>query len=457
MRNADLEDVHMRKQLLLSTGIICLMLAPAVSYGQAPSARGEEQKQMRPADTGKGGASQERGAERAQERGQAAEQKGAAGREERGAGSRQSEERGKASSERPATAADDKRGRGEDAKSTERAQDSRQDSHHGSRDQTAREGKDAKDSAKDSKGSAEMKRDSDREKSRAESDKSKEGKEGTTAAQKEREGTGTTQKDAGRDQRDSSKNAAEQGKDMSKDAKQPSTATDTTRQQPSTNAQTAPAGSTNQTTQSQSTQSQTNQTQVSQQSNLSTDKQVRISQTLTRERLAEPERNLSISIRVGERVPDRVRFHRLPDTIVSIEPEYRGYDYFTTEEEIVIVEPRTHRIVSQIPRDASRIHAAGGAGGTGSTTGTAGYTGTTAAAGGASPCRIMRRDTAGNVTELTPQTVGAAAQQQSISVTVQVPGGATTPPIAMGSPDGQIVVSGQSGADCTVTIEAQTR
>jgi hypothetical protein len=142
---------------------------------------------------------------------------------------------------------------------------------------------------------------------------------------------------------------------------------------------------------------------------------------------------------------------------VSIEPEYRGYDYFTTEEEIVIVEPRTHRIVSQIPRDASRIHAAGGAGGTGSTTGTAGYTGTTAAAGGASPCRIMRRDTAGNVTELTPQTVGAAAQQQSISVTVQVPGGATTPPIPMGSPDGQIVVSGQSGADCTVTIEAQTR
>jgi len=454
MRNADLEDVHMRKQLLLSTGIICLMLAPAVSYGQAPGARGEEQKQMRPADTGKGGASQERGAERAQERGQAAEQKGAAGREERGAGSRQSEERGKASSERPATAADDKHGRGEDAKSSERAQDSRQ----GGRDQTAREGKDAKDSAKDSKGSAEMKRDADREKSRAESDKSKEG----TTAQKEREGTGTTQKDAGRDQRDSSKNAAEQGKDTSKDAKQPSTATDTTRQQPSTNAQTAPAGSTNQTTQSQPTQTQTNQTQVSQQSNLSTDKQVRISQTLTRERLAEPERNLNISIRVGERVPDRVRFHRLPDTIVSIEPEYRGYDYFTTEEEIVIVEPRTHRIVSQIPRDASRIHAAGGASGTGSsgsgsTTGTAGYTGTTAAAGGASPCRIMRRDASGQVTELTPQTVGAAAQQQSISVTVQVPGGATTPPIAMGSPDGQIVVSGQSGADCTVTIEAQTR
>ena len=88
----------MRKQLLLSTGIICLMLAPAVSYGQAPGGRGEEQKQMRPGDAGKGAASQERGAERAQERSHGAEQKaqGAAGREEKGTGSRQTEERGKA-------------------------------------------------------------------------------------------------------------------------------------------------------------------------------------------------------------------------------------------------------------------------------------------------------------------------------------------------------------------------
>ena len=430
----------MRKQLLLSTGIICLMLAPAVSYGQAPGARGEEQKQMRPSDSGKGAASQERGAERAQERGQAAEQKAQGGREERGTGSRQTQERGKAapSSERPATAADDsRRGRGDDAKSGERAQDSR------SRDaQTARE-KDAKDGSKDSKGSAEMKRDSDREKSRAESDKAK---EGSTAAQKERESTTTTQKEPGRDQRDGAKNAAEQGKDASR----PSTATDTTRTQPSTSAQTG--------------QSQTGQAQTSQQSNVSVDKQVRISETLTRERLAAPQRNLNVSIRVGERIPQRVRVHRLPDTIVAIEPQYRGYDYFTTEEEIVIVEPRTHRIVSQIPRDASRIRAAGGASGTGSTSGTAGtgssgsYTGTMAAAGGASPCRIMRRDTAGNVTELTPQTVGsAAAQQETISVTVRVPGGASTAPIALGAADGQIVVSGQTGADCMVTIEPQTR
>jgi hypothetical protein len=445
------EEITMRKQLLLSTGIVCLMLAPAVSYGQTPGGRGEEQKQMRPSDAGKGAASQERGAERAQERAQGAEQKaqGAAGREERGSGSRQTEERSKAapSNERPSTASDDKRGRGDDAKSSDRAQDSRP----GGRDaQTAREGKDNKDSAKDStKGRAEMDRDNAaRGKSSAEQEKSK---DGTTAAQKEREGTTTTQKEQGRDQRgDSSKNAAEQGKD----ANRPSTATDSTRTPPSSNAQNAPAGSTNQPGQSQTTQSQT---QVSQQSNISTEKQVRISQTLTRERLAPPERNLNISIRIGETVPQSVRFHRLPPEIVSIEPEYRDYEYFTTDDEIVIVEHRTKRIVSQVPRDASRIRAAGGQPGTSGTSSSGSYTSPVAAAGGASPCRIMRRDSAGNVTELTPQTVGSTAQQESISVTVRVPGGATTAPISMGAPDGQIVVSGQSGADCMVTIEPPAR
>ena len=424
----------MRKQLLLSTGIICLMLAPAVSYGQSPGARGEEQKQMRPGEAGKGAASQERGAERVQERAQGAEQKaqGAAGREERGSGSRQTEERSKAapSTERPATASDDKRGRGDDAKSGDRAQDSRQ----GGRDaQTAREGKDAKDNAK---GSAEMNRDNARGKSAAEQEKSRDG----TTAQKEREGTAATQKESGREQREGAKNAAEQGKD----ANRPSTATDSTRTPPTNNAQTAPGGA-------------TTQSQTSQQSNVSTEKQVRISQTLTRERLAPPERNLNISIRIGETVPRDVRFHRLPPEIVSIEPEYRDYEYFTTDDDIVIVEPRTKRIVSQVPRDVSRIRAAGGQPGSGSTDSSGSYTGTVAAAGGASPCRIMRRDTAGNVTELTPQTVGSTAQQEAISVTVRVPGGATTAPISMGSPDGQIVVSGQSGADCMVTIEPPTR
>ncbi|KRQ88501.1 DUF1236 domain-containing protein [Bradyrhizobium valentinum] len=401
----------MRKQLLLSTGIICLMLAPGLSYGQAPGGRSEEPKQMQPSDRGKGAASQERGAERAQERAKGAEQKaqGAADREERGAGSRQAGEKGKAApgAERPTAASEDsKRGRGDDAK---RATEQTKGARPGDRE--ADRGRDAKESAKDSA--------KDSTKGTAESGKTK---SGTTTSQKEREGTTTTQKEPSRDQRDrTSKDAAEQGKETDR----PGTATDTTR-----------------------TQTQTTQTQDRQQ--ISTDKQVRISETLTRERLAPPQRNLNVSIRVGERIPRHVRVQRLPAAIVSIEPEYRGYDYFTTEEEIVIVEPRTQRIVSQIPRDASRIRAAGGE------TGSGRAADAMAQAGGA-PCRIMRRDTAGNITEDSPTTVGSTAPQDSISVTVRAPGGGgQTNPIALGASDGQIVVAMQGG-DCTVTIEPQTR
>ena len=89
---------------------------------------------------------------------------------------------------------------------------------------------------------------------------------------------------------------------------------------------------------------------------------MRISETVSRARLAEPERNLNISIRVGETIPPRVRLHRVPPEIVSIEPEYRDYEYFTTDDDVVIVEPRTHRIVSQVPRDPSRARAQMGGG-----------------------------------------------------------------------------------------------
>ena len=365
---------------------------------------------MQPSGAGKGAASQERGAERAQERAKGAEQKarGATDRGERGTGSRQAEEKGKAApgTERPTAASDDsKRGRGEDARPGERAQDSRQ-------------GKD-KDSAKDSaKSDAEMNRDKAAGgKSRCRIEKSR---DGTAAAQKERDGTATTQKEPGRDRRDeTSKDAAQQSKDR------PGTASETTR-----------------------TQTQTSQTQ-SQQSGISTDRQVRISETLTRERLAPPQRNLNVAIRVGERIPRNVRVQRLPAAIVAIGPAYRGYDYFTTEEEIVIIEPGTQRIVSHVPRDASRIRAAGGETGSGRTA-------DAMAQAGGPACRIMRRDTAGNVTEVSPTTVGSTAPQDLISVSVRAPGGGSTQPVALGASEGQIVVAMQGG-DCTITIEPQPR
>jgi hypothetical protein len=43
-----------------------------------------------------------------------------------------------------------------------------------------------------------------------------------------------------------------------------------------------------------------------------------------------------------------VRFAALPSTIVEIEPEWRGYEYFLVGDRIVIVDPRSMEIVAVI-------------------------------------------------------------------------------------------------------------
>lgn len=54
---------------------------------------------------------------------------------------------------------------------------------------------------------------------------------------------------------------------------------------------------------------------------------------------------LNISLNVGTRIPTTVRVHTLPAEVVTIYPEWRGYDYILVDEEIVILDPRTHEIV----------------------------------------------------------------------------------------------------------------
>jgi hypothetical protein len=64
-------------------------------------------------------------------------------------------------------------------------------------------------------------------------------------------------------------------------------------------------------------------------------------------RLSRSDVNFSIS--VGTRVPRTVHFVTLPSEIVRIVPQYRGFDYFLVEDEIVIVDPQTFEIVAVIP------------------------------------------------------------------------------------------------------------
>ncbi|MGH6680186.1 MAG: DUF1236 domain-containing protein, partial [Bradyrhizobium sp.] len=51
------------------------------------------------------------------------------------------------------------------------------------------------------------------------------------------------------------------------------------------------------------------------------------------------------SVDVGTVVPSHYHFYSLPEDVVSIFPEYRGYDYIVVNDEIVIIQPESHKIV----------------------------------------------------------------------------------------------------------------
>jgi len=58
---------------------------------------------------------------------------------------------------------------------------------------------------------------------------------------------------------------------------------------------------------------------------------------------------INFDVHVGTVVPRSVRVVTVPDTIIEIHPAWRGYRYFVVGDEIVIVEPRSLKIVAVLP------------------------------------------------------------------------------------------------------------
>ena len=56
--------------------------------------------------------------------------------------------------------------------------------------------------------------------------------------------------------------------------------------------------------------------------------------------------NVNFNVRVGTVVPRTVRIAPLPATLIEIQPSWRGYMYFVYQDEIIVVEPGTLRIVA---------------------------------------------------------------------------------------------------------------
>ena len=98
-------------------------------------------------------------------------------------------------------------------------------------------------------------------------------------------------------------------------------------------------------TQRSETRSQTTTGQAGAGAKLSTEQRSKIT-TVIREQRVQPETNVNFNISVGTRVPRTVHFHPLPADIVTIYPDWRGYEFFLVRDQIIVVNPRTYEIVA---------------------------------------------------------------------------------------------------------------
>jgi hypothetical protein len=80
---------------------------------------------------------------------------------------------------------------------------------------------------------------------------------------------------------------------------------------------------------------------------LSTEQHAKVWETLRGEKQARFTGE-KFSMTVGAIVPQTVRLNRLPAGVIEYAPQYRGYEYILVGEEILIVDPGTHRIVAVV-------------------------------------------------------------------------------------------------------------
>jgi hypothetical protein len=79
---------------------------------------------------------------------------------------------------------------------------------------------------------------------------------------------------------------------------------------------------------------------------LSTEQRTKIT-TVIRDQHVAPVNNVSFSIAIGTRVPhESATFHPLPSEVVTIYPQWRGYQFILIRDQIVVVDPATFEIVA---------------------------------------------------------------------------------------------------------------
>src|SRR5262249_54826273 len=98
----------------------------------------------------------------------------------------------------------------------------------------------------------------------------------------------------------------------------------------------------------------TSQTQQSQSStSVKPEVQSKFSETIEKRNI-KTSTNVNVDVSVGRTIPRSVTVYDVPTDIVRINPEFRGKKFTVVRDEIVIIEPKTHKVVSVMPRSGGR-------------------------------------------------------------------------------------------------------
>ena len=81
---------------------------------------------------------------------------------------------------------------------------------------------------------------------------------------------------------------------------------------------------------------------------LSTEQHIKFRETLRGEKVERLD-DVQFSITVGEAVPRTVHLYRFPASVIGYAPQYRDYEYILVGDNVLVVDPRTTRIVAVIP------------------------------------------------------------------------------------------------------------
>jgi hypothetical protein len=78
---------------------------------------------------------------------------------------------------------------------------------------------------------------------------------------------------------------------------------------------------------------------------LTTEQRTKIT-TVIRSEHVQPVTNVNFNISVGTRIPRDISYHALPTEVVTIYPEWRGYNYVLVRSQIIVIDPETFEIVA---------------------------------------------------------------------------------------------------------------